>query len=135
VRVQWALLARYAEADEGIFTIIGGGFDTVRLPEFPAMAQFFLAANFKYGPEEVGSSPAISFAVRDSRMEFVGEPATMQIAGLGINPNSPPGWEASLAIAGPMQVELSEPGTYSVNIAIDDALKWDIPLRALAVDE
>ena len=123
------MLARYTEASDGLFTIVGGGIDNVAVSEVPAIAQCFIGVQLRYGQEEVGSEPVIEFVVRDDHTEPVGEPAPLQLPRLGLNPNHPPGWEASVQIAGPFQVMVPTEGSYSVNIVVDGAMKGDIPFR------
>ncbi len=128
------MLARFAEAKDGVFTIAGGGLDTFWVPQFPATIGCFIALQLRYGVGEVGNSAVIEFVGRDGMTQPVGMPARIEIQELGLGENHPPGWEAGVSFAGPFMIPVGSPGTYSTSIVVDGSTERDLPMRVLLAE-
>lgn len=56
MRVTWAVLARYAEGQGGLVTIVSAPLDIFAVPELPAPIQFFLVAHLRFREDEEGGA-------------------------------------------------------------------------------
>jgi hypothetical protein len=135
MRVQWATLARYAEAEAetGLITIVGAGTEVVGVPGLPSHVNTFLAVQLRYPEDEADYEHVVTFTVRDPNLQPVGrlievpfEPA--------LNPLHAPGWEALFSIAGQMSFTVDEAGTYSIGVDVAGAHAAEIPFRIAELD-
>lgn len=129
MRVQWALLTRYAEQRNGLYTMVGAGIDAFYPQGLPTLIQAFLVVQFRFGTEEVGATPELEFVVRDEQTQVVGEPVPVTIDPLRLNANHPPGYQGGIGLCGPFGVPVETAGAYSLNIVVEGALGWDLPFR------
>lgn len=130
MRIQWAVLARYAEVVDGSITVIGAGIDAFVRPEFPATVQAFIAIQFRLLEHEASGDLPVTLTVRDRDLEVVGEPIPLRIGPVGVNPNHPPGWEVGAPVTGPFAVQIDEPGSFDLAIDSGDGKPWQIPFSA-----
>ena len=134
MRVQWAVLARFAEVQNGSLNVMGAGVDTFFVPDVPATIQAFVAVQFRLLEPELDDPPAAHFIVKDGRLDQVGEAITFQPpSGLSPSEHHPPGWEVGIPIAGPFQGEVDDEGTYSLDIEIGGTQEWTLPFRVQVV--
>jgi hypothetical protein len=135
MRVQWATLARYAEAEAetGLITIVGAGAEVLGVPSFPNHVITFLAVQFRYPEAEADYEHVVAFTVRDPDLQTVGRSVEVPFEP-ALNPFHAPGWEALFSIAGPMSFTVDEAGTYSIGIDVAGAHAAEIPFRIAELD-
>jgi hypothetical protein len=75
MRVQWATLARYAEAEveSGLMTIIGAGTDVFVLSSLPERLRTYLALQLRYPETEADHEHRATFTVRDPDLQPIGQ--------------------------------------------------------------
>jgi hypothetical protein len=130
MRVQWATLARYAEAepDSRLMTIVGAGTDVFSLPSLPERLTTYLALQLRYPVAEADHEHLATFTVRDPHLQPVGPSVGVRFAP-GLNPLHAPGWEAFFSIAGAISFTVDAAGTYSIGIELTGAHAAEIPFR------
>ncbi len=119
MRVQWAVLARYAEVNGGLVTMVGGGIDLFGVPAFPGTVDFHVVANFRFHEAEAGADREIRLEILDSELRPVGAPAVFTVS-LGLSEGHLAGWEAGISLVVPCLLDIPAPGTHSVTLSIDD---------------
>jgi hypothetical protein len=110
MRVQWATLARYAEAEAeiGLMTLVG--------PEAEADHEYLA-----------------TFTVRDPDLQPIGRSLEVRFAPT-LNPLHAPGWEAFFSIAGALSFTVGATGTYSIGIDVAGAHAAEIPFQIAELD-
>jgi|ERR671923_1327210 hypothetical protein len=101
MRVQWATLARHAEAE------------TLQL---------------RYPEAEAGHEYLAAFTVRDPDLQPIGRSLEVRFAP-ALTPLHAPGWEAFFSIASALSFTVDEAGRYSTGIDVDGAHAVEIPFR------
>jgi hypothetical protein len=134
VRVDWAILSRYAEGSAGVATIVGAGIDTFYSLTFPVPIQAALTVQLRGQPDELGETHEISLRVLDANLELVGEPATISFEAEP-NPDLEDGWEAGVLVAVNNQFVAETAGTYSIEIDVDGSHAKSVPFRILEQPE
>jgi hypothetical protein len=113
----------------GRATIVGAGFDTFWIEEFPAGIQFFMALRVAAPTEEFGPETE-----HELRIDLLGpDMAQLQqlqvpFTGGGPGPLHEPGWELTSMIPALVRVRVETPGTYSFEIYLDGEHKKTIPV-------
>ena len=130
MRVEWAILSRYAEGAEGVATIVGAGIDTFFSSEFPVPIQAALTVQLRGQPDELGETHEISLRILDANLELVGEAASITFEAEP-NPHLEDGWEAGVLVAVNNQFVAETAGTYSIEIDVDGAHAKSVPFRVL----
>ena len=130
MRVDWAILSRYAEGSAGVATIVGAGIDTFYSLTFPVPIQAALTVQLRGQPDELGETHEISLRVLDANLELVGDPATISFEAEP-NPDLEDGWEAGVLVAVNNQFVAEAAGTYSIEIDVDGAHAKSVPFRVL----
>ena len=130
MRVQWATLARYAEAEteSGLMTLVGAGTDVFRMERLPNRLDTYLALQLRYPEAEAGHERLATITVRDPDLQPVGRSLEVRFAP-SLNPLHAPGWEAFFSIAGALSFTVDEAGTYSIGIDVAGAHAAEIPFR------
>jgi hypothetical protein len=131
VRVEWAILARYAESVGGTATIVGAGIDTYYPPEVPAPIQVVLAFNLRGQQNEMEGDHELTIRILDAEMQQIGEEGTFGWHGEP-NPLIAEGWEAG-ALFAPIvsQFVAEEEGTYSIEVLVDGDHMKLVPFRVV----
>ena len=134
MRVQWATLARYAEAepDSRLMTIVGAGTDLFSLASLPDRLTTYLALQLRYPEVEAAHEHLATFTVRDPYLHPVGPSIGVRFAP-ALNPLHAPGWEAFFSIAGAISFTVEAAGTYSIGIELTGAHAAEIPFRVAEV--
>jgi hypothetical protein len=135
MRVQWATLARYAEAEAGtgLVTMVGAGAEVVGVPSLPDYVTTFLAVQLRYPEGEADYQHVVTFTVRDPDLHPLGRSIDVAFEP-ALNPLHAPGWEALFSIAGPLSFTVDEAGTYSIGIDVAGAHAAEIPFRIAELD-
>jgi hypothetical protein len=131
VRVEWAVISRYAETGGGVATIVGAGIDTYTPPALPAQLVVPLTIQFKGQPEEIEGQHEITLRILDADLRLVGQELRLPIESHP-NPQREEGWEAALLLTVINQLVAERPGTYSLEISWDGAAMKSVPFRVLA---
>jgi hypothetical protein len=134
MRVQWATLARYAEAEaeSGLITIVGAGAKVFGAPRLPARLTTFLALQLRYHEAEADHEHVVTFTARDPDLQPLGRSIDVPFEP-ALNPLHAPGWEALSSIAGPVSFTVDAVGTYSIGIDLTGAHAAEIPFRVVAL--
>lgn len=132
MRVQWATLARYAEAEaeSGLITIVGAGAKVFGAPRLPARLTTFLALQLRYPEAEADHEHVVTFTARDPDLQPLGRSIDVPFEP-ALNPLHAPGWEALSSIAGPVSFTVDAVGTYSIGVDLTGAHAAEIPFRVV----
>ena len=133
MRVQWATLARYAETDSGLMTLVGAGTDVFRMRSLPDRLETYLALQLRYAEAEADHEYLATFTVRDPDLQPIGRSLEVRFAP-ALNPLHAPGWEAFFSIAGAVSFTVDAAGTYSIGIDVAGAHAAEIPFRIAELD-
>ena len=139
MKLDWMMLANYAEVNNGLLYIAGGSWDTTTIkgplpPEAPegavAMLQGFLVVRTLFHATETNKPHKFTITLMD---EDGGEVAN--IGGevqVGRSPGHPPGWDHGVNLAIPLTgMLLPRFGLYNFSFLIDDQHLGDRPFRVL----
>jgi hypothetical protein len=119
MRVDWATPCRYAEVNDGLFTIVGGGIDTYSLPAFPAELMVTILMRLASEAHEAGADHGIVITVLDPDMMPTTEDPLEATFHFENNPNAQEGWEQQLFIPLGVRFPAAKPGVYTIDIAVD----------------
>lgn len=131
MRVDWAVLSRYAESVGGLATMVGAGIDTYYPPEIPAPMVLPLTVQLRGRQDEMVEQHKLSFRILDSNLEQLGEEGTLGFQSEP-NPNIEEGWEAGVQLVVVSQFLAQAEGPYSIEISIDGDHAKSVPFRVLA---
>jgi hypothetical protein len=129
LEVAWALPCRFAEAQpDGTATIIGGGIDSVFVPETPTDVGVFLMMRI-VGPQyEFEEQHTVAVRLIDPAREE----AEVLSAGFGPIENPPPllhpGMDGGLLIPAAIGWQADDFGLYTLEIYIDDHRERSLPI-------
>src|SRR4051812_10584636 len=122
MRIDWAVVCRYAEAQpDGTLSITGAGVDTFWLPDDSLPAPFPLVIAFQLvgAPVELERPHALSIRV-DPPAAPPGEPAIGRLeaapGAIGVSPSG----EAPLRFPAVIQIRAEAFGVYTVHVDLDD---------------
>ena len=132
MRVQCATLARYAEAENGLMTLVGAGTDVFRMRSLPNRLETYLALQLRYAEAETDHEYLATLTIRDPDLQAVGRSLEVPFAPT-LNPLHAPGWEAFFSIAGAISFTVDAAGTYSIGIELAGAHAAEIPFRVAEV--
>jgi hypothetical protein len=138
MNLEWMLLANYAEANNGLLYISGGGWDTVTLhaplenaPEGVfAVLQGALVIRLAFHQTETDREHSFSLVIADEDGGEIGKAEgnvrVDRIRGL------PPGWPQSVNIPLPLTgIPLPRAGIYTMSLQVDGQHVGDRPFRVL----
>jgi len=127
LRIDWALLARYVEVNEGLATIVGAGIDAFAVPALPCPLSVPALIRVVGLPDD--QQHPISVRLLGPDLNEVG-PALDATFGVTRNPAHPSGWEAAALVPIVLQFEASAVGTHSIEIRVDSASRT-LPFRVI----
>lgn len=130
MRVDWAVLSRYAESVGGLATMVGAGIDTYYPPEIPAPMVLPLTVQLRGRQDEMVEPHQLTFRILDSNLEQLGEEGTLGFQSEP-NPNIEEGWEAGVQLVVVSQFLAQAEGPYSIEISIDGDHAKSVPFRVL----
>lgn len=122
MRIAWAIPCRYVEVNDGLATIVGGGANiyVVAADALPAPLAVTIAAQLA-GADDEGDRPHhLRAQVLGPDMTPVGEPLDLPELQIPPGEHKPPGWETTIVISIVMQWEVTELGTHTIQLTIDD---------------
>jgi hypothetical protein len=119
MRVVLGIVASFAEmTDDGKFTVVQGGFETLYLPHFPVIASYplYYALKILYSAEEAGRESFIRIEYRNQVDELLA-PYEQR---LQIPPSTPPSVtsRANLVVAF-TSIIYAAPGEYAIKVIVD----------------
>ena len=120
MNIEWVIACRYVEVHDSLATIIGGGIDTYWLTELPSPLQVVLAVRALATAEELeaGETHRVRNVVRDPDGNQIGEMGgDLAIEGEAARPDFLVGITLPMVV----QFEATQEGTFSIDVAIDDA--------------
>jgi len=135
MRVRFAFLADYALAhptDSKLY-VIGGGFDTIWAPAFPARhPQLSVVVRVEFTPLECGRQHAIELNPIDGDGKPFLPPARLQVTPQK-NPQAPTLPAAVALVLNLTPLDLAKPGDYAFSIVVDGQEVDSIPLHAIQI--
>ena len=134
MRVQWATLARYAEAEteNSLMTLVGAGTDVFRMRSLPNRLETYLALQLRNAEAEADHEYLTTLTVRDPDLQPIGRSLEIRFAP-ALNPLHAPGSEAFFSIAGAISFTVGAAGTYSIGIELTGAHAAESPFRVAEV--
>jgi hypothetical protein len=115
VRVDWAVIARYSEVNNGLATIIGAGIDTFGVAAIPS--PLLINLTIRLAGMADADQHQMSVQVLDPDLAELGRlTAPFTVAG---NPLAPPGWESAVVMPVQIQVTVSRAGSHAIHIECD----------------
>lgn len=129
--LDFALLADAADVSMGKLYVMGGAFDTVHVPQFPATHPMLaVVLRFLLGPMDLDRKHALQILLLDADAKHIAS-AQGELS-VPKAPNSPPGWKQAVIL--PLRffnVPFREPGHYSIEILLNEQMIKAIPLRVI----
>jgi len=131
MELDFAFLADAADVASGKLFVMGGAFDTIYVPNFPAVHPV-LAVAFRLllGPMDLDRKHALEVTLVDADgRQIASAPGELTAAK---SPDLPAGWKQPFIL--PLRflnTPFQKPGHYSIEISINDALIKAIPLRVV----
>jgi hypothetical protein len=131
VRVDWAIISRYAETADGTATIVGAGIDTFGVQSFPAPITLALTIQLRGQQQELAQPHQLSLRILDDELDQLGDEVELSFQ-TEPNPQLQEGWEAGAMFAAVNQIVVEHAGTFSIEIGIDGEHKKSLPFRVLS---
>ena len=117
MRVDWAIICRYVEVNNGLATIVGGGLDVFTVVAVPVELPITIALRAVGLPD--ANEHTLEVLVIDPMMAPAGEAGVQAKFTMAANPNHPPGWELNLTAPIIVNVPIEQAGTYTIDIKVD----------------
>lgn len=111
-------LSDFAEAKDGMATIVGAGMDRVIAPNLPVLQRLGIAARITFTPSECDRPHQLHLVVRLGSTEIGqggGEPLMITAPG----PELPEGWPAGVILGVTLNIPIQEYGVYHVDLRVD----------------
>ena len=131
MRVEWAVISRYAESSGGLATLVGAGIDTYHVADLPADLAVPLTIQLKAHQSEMPGSHEVRIRILDDGMEQVGEDAALAFEG-ELNPGLPEGWEAGALFTVVSRFTAEREGPYTISIEVDGQHSGAVGFRVVA---
>ena len=138
MKLEWMLLANYAEAPAGLLNIMGGGWDTVTVnaplegapPGVFAVLSGTLVVRLNFHPTETGRDHKFEMTMMDEDGAQVAKAEGS--ARVERTPGLPPGWMQNVNLALPVTgVQIPGPGLYTISIQVNGQHLGDKPFRVI----
>lgn len=114
MEIDYALLAEHAEVTGGKLYLMGGGWDTMNVPEVPATVRLTVALGVRVEWEETNLPISVVVVVQDEgEADLVRLDGQMQV---GRPPQLPPGSTQLSQMTATLQVPLPRFGAYRVSV-------------------
>jgi hypothetical protein len=139
MKLDWMLLANYAEVRDELLYISGGGWDTISIgaPIEGAPHGVFaivpgtLVIRMLFHPTETGRDHSFSVTIMDEDgAEVKKAEGSLRVEK---TPGLPPGWDQNVNLAIPLgpAVQLPGPGLYTISLLVNGQHVGDRPFRVL----
>ena len=128
MKLDWAMLANYAEVREGLVFVTGGGIDTVQTPQLPALLNATILVRLLLHRTEANKQHSIEIEITDEDGSTV---AKVQAGVMvPVNPDTPVGWDIPSMVALNIHgLQLLKEGRYAVELSADGAHLRTLNLR------
>src|SRR5690349_4413864 len=128
MKLDWAMLAHYAEVRDGLVFVTGGGIDTVQAPQLPAVLNATILVRLLLHRTEANKQHSIELEITDE------DGATVAKVQAGvmvpIHPDVPAGWDIPSVVALNIHgLQLTKEGRYAVEISADNVHLRTLNLR------
>jgi len=133
MRVEWAVISRYAESTGGLATLVGAGIDTYHVAELPTELVVPLTIQLKAHQAEMTGAHEVRIRILDDSMEQLGEDATLSFEG-ELNPGLPEGWEAGALFTVLNRVTVERDGPYTISIEVDGQHSGAVGFRVVETE-
>jgi hypothetical protein len=129
--LDFAFLADAADVPLGKLYVLGGAFDTIHVPAFPAVHPVLaVVLRLLLGPTDLDRKHDLEILLLDADARHVAS-ARGDLA-VAKSPDSPPGWKQAVIL--PLRffnVPFQQPGHYSIEILTAGKMVKAIPLRVI----
>lgn len=135
MKVQTALLARYAEVEQqgGLLNVTGGGLDVFGLSRLPTEFPVAFVLQLSFDETEADEEHQLSVVVLGPDLQPVGQrvvvPFTPSLGELHAE-----GWRGVFSVAGSIELRVESFGPHSVQIDVDGKQTGDIPFQTVRAD-
>ena len=128
MKLDWAMLANYAEVRDGLVFVTGGGIDTVQTPQLPAVLNATILVRLLLHRTEANRQHALELQINDEDGNTV---AKVQAAvTVPVNPETPVGWDIPSMVALNIHgLHLAREGRYAIEISADNVHLRTLNLR------
>jgi uncharacterized protein DUF6941 len=129
VNIDWVITCRYVEVHDNLATIIGAGIDTFWFEDLPTTLQVLLAIRLTGLAEEFTDDQMHTTATRikDPDGNTISEVKGELVVGVEQRQAE---YLATITIPAAVQLEVTEEGTYAVELEFDDAWK-SLPIHVV----
>jgi hypothetical protein len=129
--LDFALLADGADVSMGKLYVMGGAFDTIHVPAFPAVHPMLaVVLRLLLSPNDLDRKHTLQILLLDADAKHIAS-AQGELT-VPKSPGSPQGWKQAVLL--PLRffnVPFKETGHYSIEILVDGTMTKAIPLRVL----
>jgi hypothetical protein len=129
--LDFAFLADAADVPLGKLFVLGGAFDTIHVPAFPATHPVLVVVlRLLLGPTDLDRKHDLEILLLDADAHHVAS-AKGELM-VPKSPESPQGWKQAVIL--PLRffnVPFQQPGHYSIEIIVDTKMVKAIPLRVI----
>ncbi len=135
MKVQTALLARYAEVEQqgGLLNVTGGGIDVFGVSRLPADFPVAFVLQLSFDDAEADQPHELAVTVLGPDLQPVGRRTTVPFTPT-FGELHAEGWRGIFSVAGTLELEIEQFGPHSVQVDIDGKQAGDIPFRAVHAD-
>ena len=128
MKLDWAMLANYAEVREGLVFVTGGGIDTIQTPQLPALLNATILVRLLLHRTEANKQHSLELEITDE------DGATVAKVQAGVmvpvTPDMPLGWDVPSMVALNIHgLQLAKEGRYAVEISADNVHLRTLNLR------
>ncbi len=131
MELDFAFLADAADVPMGKLFVMGGAFDTIHVPGFPAShPTLAVVIRLLLSPNDLDRKHKLEVLLLDADAHHIAS-ANGELV-VPKSPGSPAGWKQSVILPLRfMNVPFKSPGHYSIEILMDEKMVKAIPLRVL----
>ena len=128
MKLDWAMLANYAEVREGLVFVTGGGIDTIQTQQLPALLSATILVRLLLHRTEANKQHSLELEITDEDGHTV---AKVQAGVMvPVPPDTPVGWEIPSMVALNIHgLQLAKEGRYAVEISADNVHLRTLNLR------
>jgi hypothetical protein len=131
--LDYAFMCDYVRSEGGLVHVLGGGIDTLYLPQVPVVANLGLVVRITFTRTECGRPHRIEAILADTDGERLAH--LQSTPTLAWTDDLPTGWRRGAFLALNFGVPVPSYGVYSLDILINDNHEKSIDLRAVPVPE
>ncbi|MFA5974818.1 MAG: hypothetical protein WC859_01460 [Elusimicrobiota bacterium] len=129
--LDFAFLADAADVSLGKLFVLGGAFDTIHVPAFPATHPVLaVVVRLLLGPHDLDRKQNLEILLLDADAHHIASAKGELV--VPKSPDSPQGWKQTVML--PLRffnVPFQQPGHYSIEILVEGNMVKAIPLRVI----